>query len=202
MLGKRNSNSRISSGHVAHEVSDDSLSDSRPNIVGSGNTSDASIFCGDKPPPTVGSGGDSSGEGGGRGAHPPFSSSSDKEEDYFHSNVNDGAAKDETLDTNTFDAIKVIGHGSFGCVFLAKVLETGETVAIKKVLQNRKFKNRELNIMKTIAAKKNHPFIITLKHYFLSSGRDKGDNNEGRNEIYLNLVLDYMPETLYSLTKQ
>ena len=36
------------------------------------------------------------------------------------------------LDTNTYDAIKVIGHGSFGCVFLAKVLETGQMVAIKE----------------------------------------------------------------------
>ena len=117
-----------------------------------------------------------------------------------NSSYTDGSDKCETLDTNTFDAIKVIGHGSFGCVFLAKVLETGETVAIKKVLQNRKFKNRELHIMKTISSRQSHPFIVTLKHYFLSSGKDD-DGRDGQKEIYLNLVLDYMPETLHSLSK-
>ena len=105
-----------------------------------------------------------------------------------------------TLDTNTYDAIKVIGHGSFGCVFLAKVLETGQTVAIKKVLQNKKFKNRELLIMRDISSRNTHPFIVHLMHYFLSSGKDKTE--DGRSEIYLNLVLEYIPETLYSLTKQ
>ncbi len=34
----------------------------------------------------------------------------------------------------------VIGNGSFGVVFEAKIQETGETVAIKKVLQDKRFK--------------------------------------------------------------
>jgi hypothetical protein len=38
---------------------------------------------------------------------------------------------------------KVIGNGSFGVVFEAKVVETGETVAIKKVLQDKRFKVRD-----------------------------------------------------------
>jgi hypothetical protein len=33
-----------------------------------------------------------------------------------------------------------------GVVFEAKILETGETVAIKKVLQDKRFKNRELQV--------------------------------------------------------
>jgi glycogen synthase kinase 3 beta len=36
----------------------------------------------------------------------------------------------------------VIGNGSFGVVFEAKIVETGETVAIKKVLQDKRFKVR------------------------------------------------------------
>ena len=43
---------------------------------------------------------------------------------------------------------KVVGNGSFGTVFEAKILETGEIVAIKKVLQDKRFKNRELQIMR------------------------------------------------------
>ena len=36
--------------------------------------------------------------------------------------------------------MQVIGNGSFGLVFQAKLLATGEPVAIKKVLQDPRFK--------------------------------------------------------------
>jgi glycogen synthase kinase 3 beta len=35
---------------------------------------------------------------------------------------------------------KVVGNGSFGVVFQATLVETGETVAVKKVLQDKRFK--------------------------------------------------------------
>ncbi|KAI9319671.1 hypothetical protein BX666DRAFT_1312891 [Dichotomocladium elegans] len=35
---------------------------------------------------------------------------------------------------------KVAGNGSFGVVYHAKLLRTGEEIAIKKVLQDRRFK--------------------------------------------------------------
>ena len=35
---------------------------------------------------------------------------------------------------------KVIGNGSFGVVYQAKLVETNELVAIKKVLQDKRFK--------------------------------------------------------------
>ena len=173
MSGKKRSSSKLDDKEVSLSESDRYSRQAKPGLV------DGSIFRG-------------GGDLGRAGADKGFPS--DKEE---YSNFADGSIRDET---NTFDAIKVIGHGSFGCVFLAKVLETGETVAIKKVLQNRNFKNRELHIMKTISSKQTHPFIITLKHYFLSSGKDVSGG--GQKEIYLNLVLDFMPETLYSISKQ
>lgn len=37
---------------------------------------------------------------------------------------------------------KVIGNGSFGVVYQAKLCESGELVAIKKVLQDKRFKVR------------------------------------------------------------
>merc|ERR1719487_209844 len=96
-------------------------------------------------------------------------------------------------DTINYDAQRLIGHGSFGAVFQAKVVETNEIVAIKKVLQDRRFKNRELQIMRQLS-RQPHPFIVGLKHYFVSKG-SKSD------EVYLNLVLEYIPETLYSICK-
>lgn len=80
----------------------------------------------------------------------------------------------------------MIGNGSFGVVYQATVIESGETVAIKKVLQDRRFKNRELQIMTSLE----HPCVVTLKHCFYSKG-DKPD------DVYLNLVMEYIPETIH-----
>mgnify|MGYP001430961033 FL=1 len=93
--------------------------------------------------------------------------------------------------TVSYVAEKIIDNGSFGVVFMAKVVESGELVAIKKVLQDKRFKNRELQIMRML----NHPNVIDLKHCFYSNG-------EKPNELYLNLVLDYVPSTIYKLAKQ
>src|SRR5690349_18005692 len=84
---------------------------------------------------------------------------------------------------------KVIGNGSFGVVFQAKLVSQGsepaegsskesDEVAIKKVLQDKRFKNRELQIMRIVK----HPNVVDLKAFFYSNG-DKKD------EVFLNLVL-------------
>ncbi|XP_055703578.1 glycogen synthase kinase-3 beta-like isoform X2 [Phlebotomus papatasi] len=86
---------------------------------------------------------------------------------------------------------KVIGNGSFGVVFQAKLCDTGELVAIKKVLQDKRFKNRELQIMRRLE----HCNIVKLKYFFYSSG-------EKKDEVYLNLVLEYIPETVYKVARQ
>lgn len=52
--------------------------------------------------------------------------------------------------------MKLIGNGSFGVVYQAKLCETGELIAIKKVLQDKRFKvsvviviiNTQLSILK------------------------------------------------------
>uniref|UniRef100_A0A8D2GHL8 Glycogen synthase kinase 3 alpha n=1 Tax=Urocitellus parryii TaxID=9999 RepID=A0A8D2GHL8_UROPR len=58
--------------------------------------------------------------------------------------------------------IKVIGNGSFGVVYQARLADTRELVAIKKVLQDKRFK---------------------------------------KDELYLNLVLEYVPETVYRVAR-
>lgn len=67
----------------------------------------------------------------------------------------------------SYSAQRIIGNGSFGVVFEAKVVETGKVVAIKKVLQDKRFKNRELQIMRQLV-KDPHPNIVALEHCFYS----------------------------------
>lgn len=100
----------------------------------------------------------------------------------------------QTEQTISYSAERIIGNGSFGVVFQAAVVETGEVVAIKKVLQDKRFKNRELQIMRQLVKDK-HSNIVTLKHCFYSQG-------EKPDELYLNLVLEYVPETVYSISRQ
>eukprot|EP00249_Psilotum_nudum_P022317 c28468_g3_i1 orf=523-1782(+) len=83
----------------------------------------------------------------------------------------------------------IVGTGSFGVVFQAKCIETGEIVAIKKVLQDKRYKNREMQIMLLL----DHPNVVALKHCFYST--------KGTEEVYLNLVLEYVPETVYRIGK-
>mmetsp|Transcript_12879 Transcript_12879/g.19391 ORF Transcript_12879/g.19391 Transcript_12879/m.19391 type:complete len:355 (-) Transcript_12879:347-1411(-) len=91
--------------------------------------------------------------------------------------------------TISYNAERVVGTGSFGVVYLAKVEETDEVVAIKKVLQDRRYKNRELQMMKTV----NHRNVVKMKHCFFNKGE--------RNGLYLHLVLEYVPDTVYNFCK-
>ena len=50
-----------------------------------------------------------------------------------------GKGDDETEEISYTDA-KVIGNGSFGVVYQARLVSTNELVAIKKVLQDRRYK--------------------------------------------------------------
>ena len=88
-----------------------------------------------------------------------------------------------------FDKNDSIGSGAFGEVFLAKVIQTNERVAVKKVFQDRRYKNRELSIMKEL----NHPNIVYLKSYYYT------ESLEHSNEYFLNVVMDYVPQTLSKL---
>lgn len=100
-----------------------------------------------------------------------------------------GGRNGEPKQTISYMAERVVGTGSFGIVFQAKCLETGETVAIKKVLQDRRYKNRELQTMRIL----DHSNVVSLKHCFFST--------TDKDELYLNLVLEYVPETVYRIAK-
>jgi len=59
------------------------------------------------------------------------------------------------------------------------------------VLQDKRFKNRELQIMRRLE----HCNIVKLMYFFYTSG-------EKKDEIYLNLVLEFIPETVYKVARQ
>lgn len=58
-------------------------------------------------------------------------------------------------------------------------------VAIKKVLQDKRFKNRELQIIRLME----HPNVVLLKHCFFSV--------TDADERFLHLVLEFIPSTVY-----
>ena len=78
-------------------------------------------------------------------------------------------------------------------VLLAIVKSTGEKVAIKKVFQDRRYKNRELPIMLEL----HHPNIVELKSYYKTKAENKSDD-----EFFLNCIMEYVPVTLSHLITQ
>lgn len=73
----------------------------------------------------------------------PFLSSGDKDGSKVTTVVaTPGQGPDRPQEVSYTDT-KVIGNGSFGVVYQAKLCDSGELVAIKKVLQDKRFKVRE-----------------------------------------------------------
>lgn len=63
-----------------------------------------------------------------------------------------------------FNIVRIIGKGTFGVVYYATLQSSGEDVAIKKVLQDENYKNRELEIIKDL----DHPNIVKMFHYYFT----------------------------------
>lgn len=97
----------------------------------------------------------------------------------------------------TYKTERVLGTGSFGIVFLATVVETGDVVAIKS-LRQAPDKDREVQILKELEG---HPNIVSIKGAFetTKSGKDKHGNTV--QEQRFNLVLEYLSDTLHRVLK-
>lgn len=80
-----------------------------------------------------------------------------------------------------------VGQGTFGTVKVAIDRETNERVAIKTVMQDPRFKNRELQIMKLVR----HPNVVALRNYYYTQGEMNPE------EVFLNVVMEFVPETLH-----
>ena len=87
----------------------------------------------------------------------------------------------ETLRLSLFG---LIGSGTFGTVNAAKVHNTNEIVAIKKVLVRKAPKTQELNILRKL----HHCNIVELKFFFYT-------RNE-ISELFLSLIMEFLPYSL------
>ena len=100
----------------------------------------------------------------------------------------------EEGDVDSYDWVKVIGQGTFGVVYKAVDLKTKQTVAIKKVYQDPNYRNREFMIVVEL----DHVNCIKVHNYFFTNDSQK---KNGKKATYLNLVMDYVPETLYRVLR-
>ena len=103
-------------------------------------------------------------------------------------NKKNGRTEDEV---NNYEWLKIIGQGTFGVVYKAQYKPESKIVAIKKVYQDPKYSNREFKIVVEL----NHPNCIKVHNYFFSNNEEKAE------EVYLNLVMDYIPDTLYKILR-
>lgn len=99
--------------------------------------------------------------------------------------------KEQELNKTTYTVSNLIGSGSFGSVYKATDNKTGQTVAIKKVFQDKRYKNRELSIMSEL----DHPAVVKLLRFFYTEAEKKGD-------VYLNLVMEFVPDSLFRTIRQ
>lgn len=124
--------------------------------------------------------------------NPPSNSSSKEPPKVTTVIATKGKGDEETEEISYTDA-KVIGNGSFGVVYQARLIGSNDLVAIKKVLQDRRYKNRELQIMRRLE----HHNVVQLLYFFFISSTDRF----GREEVYLHLVLEFVPETVNKVAR-
>jgi glycogen synthase kinase 3 beta len=141
----------------------------------------------------------------------------------------------------SYTQCKIVGNGSFGVVFQTKMAPSGEDAAIKRVLQDKRFKVRNLEPMgfwveitdtlaRTVSCRScelcaiptlsnskpsttptatgyvfprvpsRSPFRPSLPRWPRSPWTDMYLDLQ-KDEVYLNLVLEYVPETVYRASR-
>ena len=104
-------------------------------------------------------------------------------------NVQSTLSKDSLIFSND-----VAGIGAFGKVYIATLKNSNKKVAVKTVFQDKNYKNRELSIMQEL----NHPNIIKLLGFYYTDARENNPK-ASKNDVNLNCIMDYIPETLSHL---
>lgn len=107
---------------------------------------------------------------------------------------------------DVYEKIEQIGEGTYGQVYMAREIATGEVVALKKVRMDNEKEGfpitaiREIKILKKLQ----HANVIKLKEIVTSKGPEKEDNikpgdaNKFKGSIYM--VFEYMDHDLTGLS--
>ena len=98
---------------------------------------------------------------------------------------------DSVDESSNYKWLKIIGQGTFGVVYKAEEIASKKVIAIKKVYQDPKYSNREFKVVVEL----DHPNCIKVAHFFFSQKQDTS------GDVYLNLVMDYIPDTLYKILR-
>lgn len=117
----------------------------------------------------------------------------------LHKSNNSANQKEVKTVSQEYRHMKIIGQGAFGVVYCARMAD-GKYVAIKKVLQDPHFINREYDILKTIDNK----YCVKMINFFKSSKKkstEEEDNNNCNKDVYLNIVMNYMPQNLHDFNQ-
>ncbi|KAF9623644.1 hypothetical protein IFM89_003676 [Coptis chinensis] len=104
-----------------------------------------------------------------------------------------------------FEKLEQIGEGTYGQVFMAKEIRTGEIVALKKIRMDNERERfpitaiREIKILKKL----HHDNVIKLKEIVTSPGPERDDHgkidgNKYKGSIYM--VFEYMDHDLTGLS--
>ncbi|KAK4840230.1 hypothetical protein QYF36_003156 [Acer negundo] len=119
-------------------------------------------------------------------------------------NIEESAPAWGSRSVDSFDKLEQIGEGTYGQVFMAKEIQTGEIVALKKIRMDNEKEGfpitaiREIKILKKL----HHENVIKLKEIVTSPGRDRDeqgrpDGNKYRGSTYM--VFEYMDHDLTGL---
>ena len=117
--------------------------------------------------------------------HPIFSSKIPKNSTMSTANEHGPLETGESAD---YYWEKIVGQGTFGVVYKVVLKNSGQKFAIKKVFQDPNYRNREFSIVVEL----NHINCIKVHNYFFTNDS---------SQKYLNLVMDYIPDTLYKVLR-
>ena len=62
------------------------------------------------------------------------------------------------------ELLELVGEGTFGRVYQARMRRSGQVIAIKKVVQDSRYKNREMDIIKLIKSE----FVVEFLGSFIT----------------------------------
>ena len=86
----------------------------------------------------------------------------------------------------------MIANGTFGIVHRGTDLSINETVAIKRVYQDTRYKNRELELL---LMARDHPYVLSISDHYYTSG-------EKPTDTYLHIVTPLYHETLSQMIQK